>query len=290
MTTRANLPPSLLTPQAEDKHVMDYIRVLYKRRWIVVPVFLIVAVVGATNTLRQTPIYQGRVQLLIEKDSPNVARLDQMFQSQDGWYNDDFYQTQFRILQSRSLAKKTIDNLNLWNAPRLGNGPEPKGSLSLTEVVTSAASAVVALAKKPLGLEEPEPAPAPPPQRVDETAAQSARIDEFLGGLTIAPVRNSRIVEVLYTSSDPAFAAQAANSLAKAYIQQTMEIKFTASKEATDWLSDRLSEQRRGVESSEASLQTFKEKNVTVSISDRASNQALQRLPNLNSACRKSKN
>ncbi len=42
---------------------------------------------------------------MIEKDTPTVATLDQMFQSQDGWYNDDFYQTQYRILQSRSLGE-----------------------------------------------------------------------------------------------------------------------------------------------------------------------------------------
>ena len=70
--------------------------------------------------------------MLIEKDAPTVATLDQMFQSQDGWSNDDFYQTQYRILQSRTLAKQTIDAMKLWDAPRLGNGPEPKSRISIT--------------------------------------------------------------------------------------------------------------------------------------------------------------
>src|SRR5262245_47785220 len=67
---------------AEETHMMDYVRVLYKRRWIALPVFLIVFVGGALNALRQTPIYQGRTQVLIETDSPKVARLDQMFQAE----------------------------------------------------------------------------------------------------------------------------------------------------------------------------------------------------------------
>src|SRR5204863_294824 len=82
-------------------HVLDYLRILYKRRFVALPVVVIVFTIGTFNSLRQTPVFRGRVQLLIEKDSPKVARLDQMFQSQDGWSNDDFYQTQFRILQSR---------------------------------------------------------------------------------------------------------------------------------------------------------------------------------------------
>ena len=244
-------------PAAEEKHVLDYVRVLYKRRWIALPVFMIVIVIGAVNTMRQTPIYQARTQLLIEKDSPKVARLDQMFQAQEGWYNDDFYQTQFRILQSRTLAKQAITAMNLWNAPRLGNGPEPQSGISVQGMFWGIVGEAVSLVKAPFkGAEAPPPAPAAP-TAVDETAAQSSRIDQFLGGLTIVPVRNSRIVEILYMSSDPVFAAAAANNVAKTYIQQNMELKFSASKDAADWLTERLTEQRRALEASEAALQAY---------------------------------
>ena len=101
------------------------------------------------NSMRETPIYRSQAQLLIEKDAPTVARLDQMFQSQDGWSNDEFYQTQFRILQSRSLAKRTIDAMKLWDAPRLGNGPEPKSRISPTGLVWGVVDGAVALAKAP---------------------------------------------------------------------------------------------------------------------------------------------
>ena len=122
-------------PAPEEKHLLDYVRVLYKRRWIALPAFLIVFVIGCVNALRTTPIYQGRAQLLIEQDTPNVTSLDQMFQSQEAWFNDDFYQTQYRILQSRSLAKRAIDSMKLWDTPRLGNGPAEKGQISLRDPV-----------------------------------------------------------------------------------------------------------------------------------------------------------
>ena len=89
---------------SEERHLLDYVRVIYKRRWVAVPVFLLIVIMGSLNAARQTPIYRARTQLMIEKDSPSVQTLDQMFQSQDGWSNDEFYQTQYRILQSRSLA------------------------------------------------------------------------------------------------------------------------------------------------------------------------------------------
>src|SRR5262245_65183707 len=95
--------PPVTHPTPDEKHVMDYVKVVYRRRWIALPVFLIVFVIGTINALREIPIYQARVQMLIQKDAPNAARLDQVFDSQSSWYDSDFYQTQFRILQSRTL-------------------------------------------------------------------------------------------------------------------------------------------------------------------------------------------
>lgn len=288
--------PSAAHHTADEKHVMDYVRVVYRRRWIAIPVFLVIFVIGAVNATRQIPIYEGRAQMLIEKDTPNVATLDQMFQTQDGWMNDEFYQTQYRILQSRSLAKRTIEAMKLWDAPRLGNGPEPKASISIMGFFWQGVDAVMALASKPFGSKDERPAPvqtaatpAADPKAEGETAQQSARIDEFLGCLSIVPVRNSRIVEIRYTSSDPVFAAEAANALSKAYIQQSLEFRFNTSKDAADWLSDRLAEQRKAVEESEAALQAFREKNGSVAVADGASNIVVARLTDLNSALTKAK-
>ncbi|MEO6212379.1 MAG: polysaccharide biosynthesis tyrosine autokinase, partial [Vicinamibacterales bacterium] len=91
-------------------------------------------------------------------------------------------------------------------------------------------------------------------------------------------------VEIGYTSTDPKFAAEAANALAAAYIQQNMEFKLNTSKEAGDFLSDRLAEQRKAVEASERVLQQFREQNGTVTVAEGTSSIAVQRLTDLNSA------
>src|SRR3954447_6969913 len=146
---------------SEERHLLDYVRTVYKRRWIAIPLFLLVFVFGSLNAARQTPIYRARTQLMIEKDTPSVATLDQMFQAQDGWYNDEFYQTQYRILQSRSLAKKTIDAMKLWDAPRLGNGPEPKATLSVSGLFWQGVNSTIAFVSAPFkGAEEAKPLPA----------------------------------------------------------------------------------------------------------------------------------
>ena len=287
---RARAYPPVTHPTPDEKHIMDYVRVVYRRRWMALPVFLIVFVVGTINALRQIPIYQARVQMLIQKDAPNVARLDQVFDSGSSWYDSDFYQTQFRILQSRTLARRTIDSMNLWSEPKLGHGPDPKPSISFTAYFWTGVYWVLDLVQRPFADPPPPVVATETTTPVDgETRAQSGRIDAFLGGLGVVPVRNSQIVEIHYTSSDPEFAAQAANAVAKAYIQQNAEFKFSTSKDAADWLSERLAEQRKAVEASESALQAYKEKTGGVSITDGASNIVVQRLTELNSALTKVK-
>ncbi len=149
--------PTRTESAGEEKHIWDYVRVVYKRRWIAIPTLVLVFGTMTFNSMRETPIYRSQAQLLIEKDAPTVARLDQMFQSQDGWSGDSFYQTQFRILQSRSLAKRTIDSMNLWDAPRLGNGPEPKSRISPTGMVWGMVDGAVSLAKAPFKKDAPAP-------------------------------------------------------------------------------------------------------------------------------------
>ena len=68
-----------------------------------------------------------------------------------------------------------------------------------------------------------------------------------------------------------------------------MEFRFSESKDATDWLSERLTEQRKALEASEAALQAYRERNGAVSVADSASNIVVQRLTDLNGALTKAK-
>src|SRR4051812_34373303 len=126
------------------------------------------------------------------------------------------------------------------------------------------------------------------PPAVDETAGQSKALDAFLVNLTVTPVRNSRLVEVEFASPKADLAATVANGVARAYIEQNLEFKFTASKEASDWLGQRLGEQRRQVEASESALQHYREQSDAVSLEERQ-NIVVQKLADLNGAVTRAK-
>src|SRR5262245_12156457 len=99
-----------------EAHLSDYLRLIYKRRWPAVTAFLLVFVSACIYTFTATPIYDARVQILIEKEASNVVTFKEAIEQNQ--VADDYYQTQYRILQSRALARRTMDALNLWTNPQ----------------------------------------------------------------------------------------------------------------------------------------------------------------------------
>lgn len=273
-----------ISHQAEDEwHLLDYWRAVYRRRWIAIAAFLIVFVTGVVNTFRATSVYEGTVQILIERAPSSFTTLNQLFQTQQGWYNDDFYETQFRILQSRTLAGRTVDALQLRERPSfMGTGPTEPSLLSVRRLVSRAASLVG------LGAASQEPDGVAQPVELLEDDVQAALIDRFLGSVTVSPVDGTRLVNLRLRSTDPRLAADMANGLARSYIEQTQEDRFFATKEANDWLDTQLTEQRRSVEETEAALQRYRDEYGAVAVEDRQSI-VVQRLTDLSTAVTRAK-
>ncbi len=260
-------------------HLLDYVKVLYKRRWTAITAFLLVAVSVTVYTFTAIPIYDAKVRLLVQAEDQNVVEFKKVVE--EGQSRADYYQTQYNMLQSRALARRTIDQLQLWEGPPFAGKSE--AGFSLKRSVAALPGAIIGLFRTA----DREPAVDPIPG-ADETAAQSRVIDAFVGNLTVAPVRNSRLVDLRYSLPDPAMATTIANALAKNYIEQNLEFKFLASKEASDWLGQRLAEQRQLVEVAEAKLQQYREQNDAISFEDRQ-NITVQKLGDLNAAVTRAK-
>ena len=258
-------------PPEDDVHLLDFVRTLYKRRWTAVTAFLVVLLSVAAYSFTVTPIYEATGKLLIEAEGPNIVTFQEVID--DGQITADYYQTQYDLLRSRSLARRTLDRLNLWDHPEFGSAQE--GEALRVPAVLSEAFSSVSLAFRPAGIDAPIGA--------DETLVRSEVVDAFLGRLQIAPVRNSRVINIKFRSSHPRIAADSVNALSHAYIEQNLEFKFLSSKEASDWLAEQLEEQRTQVEATEAALQRYREENDAVSVEDRQ-NIVVQRLADLNVA------
>jgi capsular exopolysaccharide synthesis family protein len=260
----------------EEPHLGDYARVVVKRRHIALAVFVAIFLAASVYSFTATPLYEGRVQLLIEADTPNVVSFKEVIDEAQS--RQDYYQTQYKLLQSRSLAKKTIDALELWGNPEFSpSTTTPR--FSVGNAARSSGAWVTSLFGNNVESEVPA---------ADETAAQVKTIGAFLNRLEVTPIRNSRLVEVSFRSQDPVVAAKVANGVAKTYIEQNLEFRFTSSRDASEWLGQQLAEQRQQVETAETALQRYREQTDALSVEDRQ-NIVVQKLADLNSAVTKAK-
>jgi succinoglycan biosynthesis transport protein ExoP len=276
-------PVKPMQAHSGQRHLLDYVRVVYKRRWPALAIFIAIVVCTGLYVMAEEPVYEARVQLMIESERPRVVIFkDTIEQDND---KADYQQTQHKILQSRGLATRVVDALSLWDHPELSGRAAPAGIRGIANrlvawggtLVDRLSTSSVAKAKKREG------------RTVDESPDRARTIDEFLDRLTVAPVRNSRLVDVRFQSANPKLAASVANGLADAYIKQNLEFKSKTSKDASEWLAQQLDEQRKRVEASQAALQRYREQHDAVSPSERDS--ALQqKLSELNVAIMRAHN
>jgi polysaccharide biosynthesis transport protein len=256
------------TPGESELSIINYLQVLYRRRYVATTAFLVVFLGAALYTFTAVRIYESTVRILIERDNPKVVSFQEVLDP--GEVTDDYYETQYRILQSRVLARRTIDALKLWSDPQFNQPPR----MTIRGVLMMPVNAVARWF---------EPVRPAETATAAETRAQSRAIDRFLANLKISAVRYSRLVDVTYRSSDAGLSARIANALADGYIRQSLELRSTTTKEASDFLTQQLAEQRTKLEASEQALQTYRERTGSVSLEERQ-NVVVQRLADLNAA------
>lgn len=202
--------------------VHDLIRALYRHRRVMAGLFVTVVAGAVLYVVTASPVYEARTQLMIEPDNPKLAAFD------DGGRGErdltPYYQTQYAILKSRTLAHRTIDELGLWDAPEFAAVPPPASD-----------------------------------------QGRASTIDRFLARLTISYKVNSRLVDIVFEAHDPTLAANVANTLARLYTTQNVELRVTPFTETAGLLDVKLAEQRRRVETSDLALQQYLEKHEVAS-------------------------
>ena len=114
--------------KGEETHLRDYLRVLHKRRWLALGTFSAVVVGTVIWTFAQTPIYEGAVKVLIDREPPRVVNIQDVQPTETA--SLDYYQTQYEIIKSRPVVARAIESLGLARRmPRLAKANDPVASL-----------------------------------------------------------------------------------------------------------------------------------------------------------------
>jgi capsular exopolysaccharide synthesis family protein len=87
----------------------EFIRILSTQRWLIVSVTAVVLVATALFTFTALPFFRAKLRILIERDNARVVSFQEIYESGTG--SDDYYQTQYKILESRAIAEAAFASL-----------------------------------------------------------------------------------------------------------------------------------------------------------------------------------
>lgn len=253
-------------PENDELDLRELWSVIVKRRWTILLFALIVLSAVLTGTYLKTPIYRASLTLQIDREDIKVVKIEEVAPVETAGSGQDYYQTQYELLKSRSLASRVINQLGLAERWSKTDNPSLLGRL-----------------KKWLAGFLPRAGQREGTESLPETARMDGLVDRFLGSLTVEPVRNSRLIKLYYDDPDPQLAAAILNAQAKAYIDLNLERRFDASSYARNFLQERLQQIKAKLEDSEREIVEFARQQGIVNI-DENQDIVTQRLAATNAA------
>lgn len=208
--------------------IVDYLHILRRRKWWIISVLAVSVLLALVATLLMRPTYSAVTQIEVSREQKNVTNVQGVDSEQVG-RDLEFYQTQYSLLEARSLAERVMRRLrldtleNFWDA----HGIDPEDLEGDT------------------GL-----------RRVGQGGGVRERValELLLNNVSIQPIRGSSLIDIEYSSYDPEMSALIANTWATEFIAQSISRKFDSTAEARVFLERRLEELRGRVEESERAL------------------------------------
>ncbi len=264
-------PPTYSTDR--DVHLLDRLAILYRYRRVSAAVFVLTALVLMIQGYSNVTRYEAQARLLIEEE--RTTAVPGITSAIDAYWEDPvpYYNTQYRILRGRELARRLVRKLQLQDVPEY-NGSEPQTSTPRAWLHTMRQRLVALVRPRPQALEPP---------KVDETSDESALISAFLSRVRVVPVPDSRLVDVFFQGQNARFTAMAANTLVDEYVAQNLEVKQQSTQNMLEWLEREVATQQAKVEQSERELAAYRDRENAMSLDDK-NNIVLSRLNALNDA------
>jgi polysaccharide biosynthesis transport protein len=201
------------------------------------------AVFAVVMALILPPHYAGKAIVMLDPRQKNLTNIESVMSSLPA--DSAVIRSEMDVIQSRAVANRVIDELNLLKDNKFNP------SLSVTGWISRlfASSKEEAKAKR----------------------EEQNRTSAFLRLQRSLEVQNdgrSYSINITYRDRSPEKAAAIANSYADQYLVDQLEVKYEASQRATAWLAKRMESLREEVRAAEKAVEDFKTANNLVNVGD----------------------
>ncbi len=218
-----NETPLASRSSTEGLSLADIWRVIYKRKWVILALTVIGAVLGSIYSRTRVRLYEATATVDVNPSATNLGLSDLIQESLSS--ADERMPTELAHMQSNEVIFRTIQQLAHDH-----KGPFPHEFDKEPETAT-----------------------------IDSMPAAQVQgmIGEVKGGLKLSTLPSTNIVSVSYDSPEPVVARDVVNTLINVYFEQNLEDHMLGTGRVAKWLAGQMDQMRADASASQARLAQF---------------------------------
>jgi polysaccharide biosynthesis transport protein len=265
--------------EAKLARLREWRRIIYRHKWLILSIVLIILPLATIQAYRAKPIYQATTTIDVRSETSSLSKTGNILLVES---NDT--KSEMVIIRSTPIIRKTIAKLNLDKNPRFldvttkrsileaitslkGDPPEREKKLDMEAAKEPALDAGVDAmnAASPETGESDDDA-----EMLPTTSAERNRLAPYvqtlLDNLNVEGVRDTRLIKISFRHTDPDIAAAVTNGVAKSFISYSYQTKTERFNKTSSWLEETTRKLRAKMEKAEQRLVNYTRENNIISL------------------------
>jgi capsular exopolysaccharide synthesis family protein len=254
--------------QAKLALLREWRRIIFRHKWLILSIVLIVLPFVTIQAYRAKSLYQATTTIEVRQEESSLTRPSDAY-----YYDSDNTKSEIFIIKSQPVIKRAVVNLKLdrnsrfldvttkrsvWEALTALKGGQTDQEKRIQELGRKTQELDGGKAKGGENLADPEEIlPNPQTERIRLAPYAQALADN----LKVEGMRDTRLVKISFTHTDPEIAAIVANGVASSFITHNFQTKTERFTTTSDWLEESTRKLKAQVEQAEQRLANYSREN-----------------------------
>ncbi len=265
-------------PEVEESvDLRDYLDVILRRKWLVLTFIVVVFFSTLVFSLIKKPVFKSTGSIEVNPKAPQVTKFKDLVANE--LRAQEYIQTQTQLLQKGFLANRVIDKLHLKRNPEFN----PTADSQKKELGLLASVKKTILGWFNFSNEAHSANNLSSRQHLEKLKEEKALQKKVLSNLEINPQRETNLINVTYSSTEPDLTNKMVNTLMQEFIAWRMEKRIEASKSANKQLEKQVQEGRIQLEKARKRLNQYAQRAGIVSLDSRL-NKTYKQMESINEA------
>lgn len=238
----------------EEIHLSDYLNVVLNRKGLILSFLLLTVVATTVFTFSTKPMYQAKSKLVIGLNK-KVSPISGQAYSMESFYSEEKnFNTHFKLITSKPVLKLVAQEVDLSpNTELESTNPLVRYTTRVKGNIKLIKTAVKDFITQFL----------PEPEHTLEDGASEQTMDtayrQLFSRITVTPVEDTRIMEIVVEDTDPKRTRDIANAVAQKYIEFDLFTKLKSSTDKLSWMTNELYGVKKKLEDAEKEFIDYKQ-------------------------------